>query len=114
MGLKACSDAILAAAKRTEPKRTRKSLARGAEANAGKGDAKGGADAVEQLLLLAMTKEVETFEADLAAKLGPEQPRRLTWAPETCSDPATVRAKDDAPADDPNPLSSARPGPALS
>ena len=60
-----------------------------------------------------MTKEGKTFEADFAAKLGPEQPRRLTWAPEMCSDPTTVRAKDDAPDDDPNPLSGARPGPAL-
>jgi len=72
-----------------------------AEVNAGKGDAKPAADpnAVEQLLL-AMTKESKTFEADLAAKLGPEEAKRLAWAPEMCSDRTTVRAKDDEPADD--------------
>jgi hypothetical protein len=103
VGPKACSDAILAGAKRTDPEGTQKSLVRVAEANAGKGDAKGGADAnaVEQLLL-AMTKESKTFEADLAAKLGPEEAKRLAWAPEMCSDRTTVRAKDDEPAEDPN------------
>lgn len=47
-----------------------------------------------------MTKESKTFEAELAAKLGPEEAKRLAWAPEMCSDRTTVRAKDDDPADD--------------
>ena len=103
VGPKACSEAILAGAKRTDPEGTQRSLVRVAEANAGKGDGKPAADqnAVEQLLL-AMTKESKTFESDLAAKLGPEEAKRLAWAPEMCSDRTTVRAKDDEPADDGN------------
>lgn len=101
VGPKACSDAILSGAKRTDPEGTQKSLVRVAELNAGKADAKPAADpnAVEQLLL-AMTKESKTFEAELAAKVGPEEAKRLAWAPEMCSDRTTVRAKDEDPADD--------------
>jgi hypothetical protein len=98
VGPKACSDAILAGAKRTDPEGTQKSLVRVAEINSGKGDVKPSQDgaAVEQLLL-SMTKESKAFEADLAAKLGPEEAKRLAWAPEMCSDRTTVRAKDDDP-----------------
>jgi hypothetical protein len=98
VGPKACSDAILAGAKRTDPEGTQKSLVRVAEINAGKADAKPAADgaAVEQLLL-SMTRESKAFEAELAAKLGPEEAKRLAWAPEMCSDRTTVRAKDDDP-----------------
>jgi hypothetical protein len=101
VGPKACSDAILSGAKRTDPEGTQKSLVRVAELNAGKGDSKPAADqnGVEQLLM-AMSKEGKTFEADLAAKLGPEEAKRLAWAPEMCSDRTTVRAKDEDPADD--------------
>ena len=101
VGPKACSDAILAGAKRTDPEGTQKSLVRVAELNAGKADAKPAADpnAVEQLLL-AMTKESKAFEAELAGKLGPEEAKRLAWAPEMCSDRTSVRAKDDDPGDD--------------
>jgi hypothetical protein len=102
VGAKACSDAILAGAKRTDPEGTQKSLVRVAEINAGKSGASATPDApaVEQLLL-AMTKESKAFEAELAGKLGPEEAKRLAWAPEMCSDRSTVRAKDDEPADDP-------------
>jgi hypothetical protein len=98
VGPKACSDAILSGAKRTDPEGTQKSLVRVAEINAGKPDVKPAADgaAVEQLLL-AMTKESKAFEAELASKLGPEEAKRLAWAPEMCSDRTTVRAKDDDP-----------------
>jgi hypothetical protein len=104
VGPKACSDAILAGAKRTDPEGTQKSLVRVAEANAGKSAPAAGAAAaagqesaaVEQLLM-AMTKESKTFEADLASKLGPEEAKRLAWAPEMCSDRTTVKAKDDDP-----------------
>jgi hypothetical protein len=100
VGPKACSDAILAGAKRTDPEGTQKSLVRVAELNAGK-EAKPATDnnSVEQLLM-AMTKESKAFEADLAAKLGPEEAKRLAWAPEMCSDRTTARAKDDEPTDD--------------
>jgi hypothetical protein len=100
VGPKACSDAILAGAKRTDPEGTQKSLVRVAQINAGKSDVKPAADgaAVEQLLL-AMTKETKAFESDLASKLGPEEAKRLAWSPDMCSDRTTVRAKeDDAPA----------------
>jgi|GEM_PF-3403790 len=98
VGPKACSDAILAGAKRTDPDGTQKSLVRVAEINAGKADVKPSQDgaAVEQLLL-SMTKESKAFEAELAAKLGPDEAKRLAWAPEMCSDRTTVRAKDDEP-----------------
>lgn len=103
VGPKACSDAILAGAKRSDPEGTQKSLVRVAEINAGK-DVKPAADnsAAEQLLL-AMTKESKTFESDLAAKLGPEEAKRLAWAPEMCSDRTTVRAKDEDPEGDNGP-----------
>lgn len=96
VGPKACSDAILAGAKRTDPEGTQKSLVKVAEINAGKADVKPSQDgaAVEQLLL-SMTKESKAFEAELASKLGPEEAKRLAWAPEMCSDRTTVRAKDD-------------------
>ena len=96
VGPKACSDAILSGAKRTDPEGTQKSLVRVAEANAGKGDGKPAPEGAHaEQLLMAMTKESKTFEADLAAKLGPEEAKRLAWAPEMCSDRTTVRAKDD-------------------
>jgi hypothetical protein len=103
VGPKACSDAILAGAKRTDPEGTQKSLVRVAEINAGKTDAKPAADpAAAEQLLLAMTKESKAFEAELASKLGPEEAKRLAWAPEMCSDRTTVRAKDDEPDDAPS------------
>lgn len=100
VGPKACSDAILAGAKRTDPDGTQKSLVKVAEINAGKQGVTPSSDgaAVEQLLL-SMTKESKAFEAELASKLGPEEAKRLAWAPEMCSDRTTVRAKDDEPDD---------------
>lgn len=99
VGPKACSEAILSGSKRSDPEGTQKSIVRVAEINAGK-DVKPTADgpAAEQLLL-AMTKESKTFEAELASKLGPEEAKRLAWAPEMCSDRTTVRARDDEPED---------------
>jgi hypothetical protein len=103
VGPKACSDAILAGAKRSDPDGTQKSVVRVAEANAGKGDGKPAPGSAVEQLLLAMTQEGKTFEADLAAKLGPEEAKRLAWAPEMCSDRTTFRAKDDDPADEGGP-----------
>lgn len=107
VGPKACLDAILAGARRTDPEGTQKSLVRVAEANAGKGEPPPGASNGVEQLLFAMTKESKMFEADLAAKLGPEEAKRLAWAPEMCSDRTTVRAKDDEP-EDPNAAGAAR------
>jgi hypothetical protein len=78
-----------------------------AEANAGKPPTGGGANTNAngagvdaEALLMAMTKEARAFEAELASKLGPEEAKRLAWAPEMCSDRTTVRAKDDDPEGD--------------
>jgi hypothetical protein len=100
VGPKACSDAILAGAKRTDPEGTQKSLVRVAEINAGKPVKPTTDSPAAEQLLLAMTKESKAFEADLAAKLGPEEAKRLAWAPEMCSDRTTVRSKDDEPEGD--------------
>jgi len=95
VGPKACSDAILSGARRSDPESTQKSVVRVAEVNAGKSQPREGADstAVEQLLL-AMTRETKAFEADLAAKMGPEEAKRLANAPEMCSDRSVVRGGD--------------------
>jgi hypothetical protein len=100
VGPKACSDAILAGAKRTDPEGTQKSLVRVAEINAGKPVKPTENGPAAEQLLLAMTKESKAFEAELAAKLGPEEAKRLAWAPEMCSDRTTVRSKDDDPEGD--------------
>lgn len=98
VGTKACSDAILSGGKRADPDGMQKSLVHVAEMNAGKAGAAPSADpSTAEQLLLAMTKESKTFEGDLAAKMGPEEAKRLAWAPEMCSDRTTVRAKDDEP-----------------
>jgi len=93
VGPKACSDAILSGAKRADPEGTQKSIVRVAEANAGKGDGKA-ADAPVEQLLLAMTKETKLFEAELAQKLGPEEAKRIAWAPELCADRTVARGTD--------------------
>jgi hypothetical protein len=100
IGTKACSDAILSGAKRTDPDGTQKSLVHVAEMNAGKADPTPTSDSGVEQLLMAMTKESKTFESDLASKLGPEEAKRLAWAPEMCSDRTTVRAKDEEPGDE--------------
>lgn len=92
VGPKACAEAILSGAKRGDPEGMQKSIVRVAEANAGK-DVKPAGDAAETLLL-AMTKETKAFEAELASKLGPEEAKRLAYAPEMCTDRSIVRGKD--------------------
>lgn len=92
VGSKACVDAILAGAKRSDPEGMQKSVVRVAETNAGK-DVKVGDSGAEQLLL-AMTKETKAFEAELAQKLGPEEAKRVAYAPEMCTDRAVVRGSE--------------------
>jgi hypothetical protein len=75
-----------------------RSLMRVAEINAGK-DVKpgggGGAGADAEQLLLAMSKESKAFEADLAARYGPDEAKRLAWAPEMCNERTFLRARED-------------------
>lgn len=93
VGPKACADAIFSGAKRADAEGMQKSVVRVAEANAGK-DVKPNADSAAETLLLAMTKETKAFESELAAKLGPEEAKRIAWAPELCADRSVVRGKD--------------------
>lgn len=92
VGPKACADAILSGAKRGDAEAMQKSIVRVAETNAGK-DVKPAGDAAETLLL-AMTKETKAFEAELAGKFGPEEAKRIAYAPELCTDRTVVRGKD--------------------
>jgi len=99
VGPKACSDAILSGGRRSDPEGTQKSVVKLAEVNAGKSDAKPSDSAVEQLLF-AMTNETKAFEAELASKLGPDEAKRLAWAPEMCADRMIVRGSDREDTDD--------------
>ncbi|MBX3187964.1 MAG: hypothetical protein KF819_13155 [Labilithrix sp.] len=94
VGPKACQDAILSGARRSDPEATHQSLTRVAQINAGKADVKPASDSAVEQLMLAMTKESKAFEAELASKLGPEEAKRLAYAPEMCADRTTVRAKE--------------------
>ena len=109
VGPKACADAILAGAKRGDPEGMQKSIVRVAESNAGK-DVKPGADSAAETLLLAMTKETKQFEAELASKFGPEEAKRLAYAPEMCADRSVVRGKDRDEGDDDQPNQGRRRG----
>jgi hypothetical protein len=96
VGPSTCVDAIVNSARRTSADATKQSLTRVAEVNAGKREApKQAADAPEvEQLLLALSNETRAFEADLAKKVGPEEAKRLAWAPEMCADRRTIRATD--------------------
>ena len=39
--------------------------------------------------------EQKAFEADLAQRLGPEEAKRLAWAPELCAERRQFRASED-------------------
>lgn len=94
IGAQACMNAIMDSARKQSPEKTKEALSRVAEVNGGKRPAPPstqGALPVEALML-AFTKEQKTFEADLAAKLGPEEARRLANARGLCSERGTARA----------------------
>jgi hypothetical protein len=97
VGTSSCIDSILSTARRGDSDGTKQAIGRVAEANAGKREAaKPGAStpAIEQLLTV-LTKEPQTFEADLAKKVGPEEAKRLAWAPEMCADRRNFRAAEE-------------------
>jgi hypothetical protein len=102
VGPAACKDAIVSGARRTDPEGTRSAAVRVAEVNSGKRDAAqagAGGSPFEQLMLV-MTKEGKSFESDLAKRLGPDEAKRLAWAPEMCSDRTNVRGNENDGEDD--------------
>jgi len=96
VGTSACMDAIASSARRTAPDATKESLTRAAEVQAGKrgAPAAGAATPPIEALALALANETKAFESDLAQKLGPEEAKRLTWAPEMCADRRTLAGGD--------------------
>jgi hypothetical protein len=92
IGPRVCADAIMNWARDADPEGTKAVLRRVAEANAGRREltASPDAPAVEQLLV-AMAREMKAFESDLASSFGPEEARRLAWAPEMCAYSASMR-----------------------
>lgn len=103
LGTTACIDAITSSARRASPEAAQQSLVRAAEAQTGKQGGKPATDAsaLEQLTL-ALAREGSAFEADLARSLGPDEAKRLAWAPELCADRRVLRASDDDPEVDPS------------
>jgi hypothetical protein len=95
VGADTCIDAILNAGRRQSPEAAKSAIVTTAEVNAGKrAPEKDPTDPMTRLLA-AMTHETRAFEADLAKKLGPEEAKRLAWAPEMCADRRVVRPTDE-------------------
>jgi hypothetical protein len=73
----------------------KEALTRVADVQAGKHAARPeGAPPIEQRTL-ALSSEQRAFEGDLAKKLGPEEAKRLAWAPELCAERRQLRATED-------------------
>ncbi len=94
VGAETCVDAIVNAGKKQNPELAKGAIVATAEVNAGKRKPSEGGEPMERLLY-AMTQETKAFEADLAKKLGPEEAKRLAWAPEMCADRRVVRVGDE-------------------
>lgn len=95
VGAETCVDAILNAGKKQSPEAAKGAIVATAEVQAGKRKPNEGGEPMEKLLY-AMTQETKSFEADLAKKLGPEEAKRLAWAPEMCADRKFVSTGDGA------------------
>jgi hypothetical protein len=93
VGMSSCVEVIQNSARKTSPEEAKAALTRVAESQAGKREAAKGGPPLEQLAQ-ALTNESKTFEKDLAAKLGPEEAKRLANAPELCADRHMLRAGD--------------------
>jgi len=91
VGPETCVDAILNAGKKQSPEAAKGAIVATAEVQAGKRKTSENPEPMERLLY-AMTQETKSFEADLAKKLGPEEAKRLAWAPEMCADRRFVSA----------------------
>lgn len=95
VGPSTCMDAISNSERKTNAEGAKLSLTRAAEVQAGKRQAPSGDVAPLEQLAGALANESKAFERDLAARLGPEEAKRLANAPELCSDRRTLRASDD-------------------
>lgn len=93
VGASTCMDAILNAGKKQSPEAAKGAIVATAEVQAGKRKPNDGGEPMEKLLY-AMTQETKTFEADLAKKLGPDEAKRLAWAPEMCAERKFVSSGD--------------------
>jgi hypothetical protein len=107
VGPSACVKAITDAARRESPDKMREALVRVAEVNGGKRPAPAPGDklAPVETLLLSMTAEGRTFEADLAARIGPDDARAITESRGMCAENGFASAAEGGP----GPLGNARP-----
>jgi hypothetical protein len=107
VGPSACVKAITDAARRESPDKMREALVRVAEVNGGKRPAPAPDDklAPVETLLLSMTTEGRTFEADLAARIGPDDARAITESRGMCAENGFASAAEGGP----GPLGNARP-----
>jgi hypothetical protein len=93
IGPQACMSAVMDSARRGDPEKAKEALSRVAETNGGKRAQPPPADALPiETLMMSLTKEQTRFEADLAAKLGPEEAKRLANARGLCSERGVARA----------------------
>jgi hypothetical protein len=92
VGAQACISAIIDGARKENPEKMQQALTRVGEVNAGKRPRPAPDAPLEpvEALMLAMTTEAKTFEADLAASLGPEDAQRV--ASRMCMDRGMARA----------------------
>jgi hypothetical protein len=97
MGASACLKAIVDSARRESPDKMKEALTRVAEVNAGKRSAPASREGMAPVesLMMALTDETKKFESDLAAKLGPEDARRLSTGRGSCSEGGIVSASQD-------------------
>jgi len=92
IGAQACMNAVMDGARKASPEKTKEALTRVAEVNAGKRQPAAGGPPIETLML-ALSKEQKAFEADLAAKLGPEEAARLANARGLCTERGVAGAE---------------------
>jgi hypothetical protein len=97
VGSSACMSAIIDGARKENPDKMRDALTRVAEVNGGKRPAPRANQPLEavEALMLAFSNESKAFEADLAAKLGPEDAKRIASSRSLCSERGVVRATPD-------------------
>jgi hypothetical protein len=86
IGPTACMKAIQDSSRRADPAKLKESLVAVAEVNAGKRESPTGDRPPAEKLMLALTGESKAFEADLAARLGPEDAARVANARGLCQE----------------------------
>jgi hypothetical protein len=90
VGVTTCLDAVLNSSRQTNAAGFKESVEHVAELHAGKREETKAAAGAEQLLL-ALTRESQAFEKDLAEKVGPEDAKRMKQVLDYCSDRRFVR-----------------------